>query len=273
MVIVLPPPSLWGSSSSFAASFTQQAIYSNRLIAEPRSTPRRISAVVTEPKLHSVTEQLDYRVYVATSPAELAGAANLRSHSFYSYPEDRSPMFVEKHRSMRAQDELRALTAKVAGKEFGFRRVACVVAACSEAALLDRSSDLDPSSAVAADDGRGPRYVIGTLDVNIGLRLPGEELSGRLPQSVDAGERRAYLSNVCVARAARRRGVGAKLVVEACSVAKGWGVEHLYVHVIADNTTAKDLYVRCGFDLEQEETSEIAHLLARPRRLLLHMDL
>lgn len=44
-----------------------------------------------------------------------------------------------------------------------------------------------------------------------------------LMQGKDAGERRAYLSNVCVDNAVRRRGVARKLIDEAKTLAKEWG--------------------------------------------------
>lgn len=51
------------------------------------------------------------------------------------------------------------------------------------------------------------------------------------------------------------------------------GVEHLYVHVVADNTPAHNLYLRAGYEQEAEETEAFAHSLRRPRRLILHKQL
>ncbi len=43
-----------------------------------------------------------------------------------------------------------------------------------------------------------------THNVCAGINLPGEQLVGRQPPSVSAKTERAYLSNVCVAKAVRR---------------------------------------------------------------------
>lgn len=51
------------------------------------------------------------------------------------------------------------------------------------------------------------------------------------------------------------------------------GVEHLYVHVVADNTPAHNLYLSLGYEQEAEETEAFARALRRPRRLLLHKQL
>ncbi|GLI59793.1 hypothetical protein VaNZ11_001757 [Volvox africanus] len=149
---------------------------------------------------------------------------------------------------------------------------------------LDQCAQLpaEPGAAVASTDARvsrppGPvlprprprRLVIGSLDLNVGHTLPSEELIGRNPQA-DPRRRRAYLSNVCVAPAARRLGIASALLRHAEDVARGSGVEWLYVHVVADNTPAVGLYCNTfGFQVEQSESEGFARSLQRPRRLLL----
>ena len=52
------------------------------------------------------------------------------------------------------------------------------------------------------------------------------------------------------------------------------GVKHLYVHVVADNRPALQLYCQsCRFEVEAEESPGQAQLLSRPKRLLLHRQL
>jgi ribosomal protein S18 acetylase RimI-like enzyme len=89
------------------------------------------------------------------------------------------------------------------------------------------------------------------------------------PQDGTAATRRAYLSNVCVAAAARRCGVGRALIAAAERAAAGMGVRHLYVHVVADNEAAAGLYVAAGFEVEAEGEA-YARALQRPRRKILH---
>ena len=163
---------------------------------------------------------------------------------------------------------------------------------------------LDPASLIPADAkcGAPPRLILGTLDVNQGSKLPAEELTGTFPgpedpvpagtdtredgEGTNAGEydpaedsgfegprpiryRRAYLSNVCVSATARRLGLGKKLIEASFEVARRWGVEHMYVHVEAENVGAKRFYEAEGFVVESEETEAFALSLSRPRRFLL----
>lgn len=74
--------------------------------------------------------------------------------------------------------------------------------------------------------------------------------------------------------AARRQGIASNLIEEACKLSLERGVEHMYVHVVADNEPARLLYENhCGFTIEQQENESTARALNRPRRLLLHRAL
>lgn len=100
---------------------------------------------------------------------------------------------------------------------------------------MQASQDMDLSTKLPADPAAGrsvAQLVVGSLDLNIGAVLPAEELVGRLPAE-DARTRRAYLSNVCVAKAARRQGIAQTLMAHAEREAAAAGVTHLYVHVVS----------------------------------------
>ena len=56
--------------------------------------------------------------------------------------------------------------------------------------------------------------------------------AGKLPKE-DAKTGRAYLSNVCVAQAARRRGIAEHLMMHAEAEARELGITQLYVHVVS----------------------------------------
>ena len=131
---------------------------------------------------------------------------------------------------------------------------------------------MDLSTKLPADPGSGrpmAELVIGSLDLNIGAVLPAEELVGKWPQE-GAATARAYLSNVCVAKAARRQGIAQKLMERAEREAVKAGVQHLYVHVVHENQPAILLYKQAlGFEVESEESVAFARNLQRPRRLLL----
>lgn len=69
----------------------------------------------------------------------------------------------------------------------------------------------------------------------------------------------AYLANVCVSPAVRRRAVGRHLLDNARATARTWGVEALYVHIMAVNERAQQFYEKHGFVVEKEESSNRAH--------------
>ena len=52
------------------------------------------------------------------------------------------------------------------------------------------------------------------------------------------------------------------------------GVQHMYVHVAADNEAAQHLYLHtCGFALEQQESASVGRLRGRSCHMLLHRQL
>lgn len=62
---------------------------------------------------------------------------------------------------------------------------------------------------------------------------------------VAAGE--AELLTLAVAPAARRRGLGRRLVAQALAAAQGAGAEAMFLEVAADNAPARALYAQAGF--------------------------
>ncbi|WIA08025.1 hypothetical protein OEZ85_007495 [Tetradesmus obliquus] len=224
--------------------------------------------------------QLQFSIRQASSPAELRAAGYLRAHSFYHYPPDRSEYSARMHRRMKGDAEWESVTRKVNGTEPDYKamRILCLIATvpdepgCPVAAAV--GSDMELSTKLPADAAAGStaQLVVGSLDINQGAVLPAEELVGRQPQESQA-QRRAYLSNICVAAGARRQGIAGALMAEAERVAAGLGVEHMYVHVVHDNAAAQQLYSSMGYEQETEETEGFARALRRPRRLLLHKQL
>ena len=119
-------------------------------------------------------------------------------------------------------------------------------------------------------------YAVATLDVNIGIKLPSEELIGTLPISLEcAATKRAYLSNVCTLKTLRQQGIALHLIQYAIdTVCRQHSIRHVYVHVVHTNEPALSLYTKhCGFEIESEEKPSVARALNRPRRLLLHRSL
>eukprot|EP00850_Spirogloea_muscicola_P013970 SM000097S24823 [mRNA] locus=s97:488529:490473:- [translate_table: standard] len=103
----------------------------------------------------------------------------------------------------------------------------------------------------------------------VGKSLPGEYLEGAHPTTSRAATRIAYVFNLCILKAARRRGVATTLMEEALLVARAMRISVLYVHVEAINSSAIALYKGLGYVVEQEESVSVEKRLERPRRLLL----
>jgi ribosomal protein S18 acetylase RimI-like enzyme len=116
---------------------------------------------------------------------------------------------------------------------------------CGTPSHAQAAVELDGAVTLPGSREGGAEVLVGTLDLNFGAVLPSEELVGALPSTSGSGGGagpagdglrvhmgRAYLSNVCVARAARRMGVAQLLMHAAEKEARAQGASHLYVHVV-----------------------------------------
>lgn len=162
--------------------------------------------------------------------------------------------------------EYEALKDRVRGMRIGFERVTCINATLPLSPSLVSAHELC-SSCKFLEDGEN-RVVVGTLDLNQCLSLA-NELTGKKPQGTGPDLKRAYLSNVCVAKELQRNGLGYTLISKSKEVAREWGITDLYVHVSVDNKAAQKLYEKSGFVYENEEPAWQARFLGRPRRFLL----
>lgn len=182
------------------------------------------------------------------------------------------------HQMMVAEEELNSLKAQRLDRMLQAgnagppqERSASLIALCAlpdlhpEHAQADGSScrgdassgdgDIDDRLRLS-DDGDTWQAAVGTLDLHAVRALPGEVLIGSCSNA-------AYLANVCTAKAARRRGVGERMLHAARELAAEWGVDGLYVHTMAVNEIAMAFYERNGFVVEKEETSNQAHYRGR----------
>ena len=83
----------------------------------------------------------------------------------------------------------------------------------------------------------------------------------------------AYLSNLAVKLECRRKGAAIQLL-EACDrVTLAWGFEDIYLHVLENNHSAKQLYAKSGYRLRDTDAGLTTWLLGQPRRLFLHKRL
>jgi ribosomal protein S18 acetylase RimI-like enzyme len=65
------------------------------------------------------------------------------------------------------------------------------------------------------------------------------------------------------------QGLAKHLVGASEILATQQGVKCLYVHVVQHNAAAKGLYLACGFEVEAEESVDLARKRQHERRLLL----
>lgn len=82
-----------------------------------------------------------------------------------------------------------------------------------------------------------------------------------------------YLSNLAVHTTRRRQGVAGKLLLSCEQIAKSWGFDDLFLHVLENNHQARQLYLKLGYQLERVDTSWSHWLFQQPRQLLLHKRL
>jgi ribosomal protein S18 acetylase RimI-like enzyme len=78
-----------------------------------------------------------------------------------------------------------------------------------------------------------------------------------------------YLFNLAVHPQWRRQGVAIQLLSAAESMAQRWGFQHLYLHVLENNSPARQLYQQYGYQFYRVEPGLRFWLMANPRRLLL----
>ncbi|MCY7321723.1 MAG: GNAT family N-acetyltransferase [Phormidesmis sp. CAN_BIN36] len=82
-----------------------------------------------------------------------------------------------------------------------------------------------------------------------------------------------YLSNLAVKLEGRRKGTAMQLL-EACDlVVSSWGFEDIYLHVLENNYSAKQLYAKSGYRLQDTDAGLTTWLLGQPRRFFLHKRL
>lgn len=235
----------------------------------------------------------------ASTVPEQRASSYLRAHSFAYYPSDRSEYARRSHMQMTADDAWRQIEDSLKSNEKRHAFVPLIATSTDIAPVQEllsqglhltiprevgcwmalyhvdtwhRKITMELNLGLFQMLQDSPEYVVGTLDITIGAKLPAEELIGYFPGNLEvAKSERAYLSNVCVLQTMRRMGIAKKLIEDACEVAYSQGVKHMYVHVVGNNTAAKKLYEdKCGFELEQSESATVARTLNRPKRLLLH---
>ncbi|KAK9828182.1 hypothetical protein WJX74_002235 [Apatococcus lobatus] len=224
--------------------------------------------------------RLELKIRTAsTSSAELRSIGALRGTCFSSCPAGRSALAAQLHRRMMADNEWDSIEDKVHGKDVAFKGLTVVPIMAT--LKLEEGMPASLADALATEIGLQYQipessgytaWCVGSLDLNIGARLPSEEVTGCLPgNELEAQRSRAYLSNVCVTPCMRKQGIAQDLIQHAKGEARGRGVAFLYVHVVPSNEAARNLYLASGFSVENQESVAFARSLNRlPREILLH---
>lgn len=114
-------------------------------------------------------------------------------------------------------------------------------------------------AAIAPDRYSRQPTVVGTVEV--AYRQPGLWSFNR--------PRQVYLSNLAVREGCRRQGVARRLLRTAEKLSLDWGFQELSLHVMTDNTRARQLYQTMGYQLQQAEPTLFSLLNLQPSRLLL----
>jgi len=95
------------------------------------------------------------------------------------------------------------------------------------------------------------------------------ELSLRTVYGWQGKRKYPYISNLAVSKSYRRHGVASKLLCKCEQIAKYWGFNQLYLHVLADNSIGRQLYLNNGYTIHQIETDLYSLFIPSKRRLLL----
>ena len=105
--------------------------------------------------------------------------------------------------------------------------------------------------------------VVGTVEVQIQQSNSWLGLTGRY----------GYLSNLTVDSRYRRSGLAAALLQSCAQQVIAWDEEQLLLHVMAENTSARRLYLRSGYQIQSRTQGLFFFTGKRNERLLLNRSL
>ncbi|KAL4284483.1 hypothetical protein GQ457_16G002450 [Hibiscus cannabinus] len=107
------------------------------------------------------------------------------------------------------------------------------------------------------------KSVVGTLDFSIRHLLHGESFPGEREKHMFCSISRTnlnkyvYVSNLCVAKSARRQSIASNMLYFVIQSARSKGVEPVYVHVHRNNEPALELYEKIGFEMVEMANSQL----------------
>ncbi|GLJ39667.1 hypothetical protein SUGI_0810940 [Cryptomeria japonica] len=184
-------------------------------------------------------------------------AAWLRAESHWE--DQRHLRYVDSHKRQFAEQEFNALKRRCFGRDGHYLKCFCIVAVKKEVKIKRR---------IVLNS------IVGTLDLSIrqllqGETFPGEQAGSSIYMSGSksgCSHRYGYVANVCVAKFARRQGIGSNMLQLAIEIAKSSGLKDVFVHVNTNNKIAQQLYRNIGFKVVEAATS---NSLGEQKQLLL----
>ncbi|KAK9697347.1 hypothetical protein RND81_08G031600 [Saponaria officinalis] len=182
----------------------------------------------------------DYVAREALLDEEYWTAAWLRAESHWK---DRAnDRYADSYKRQFAEQEFNALKRKCKG--YIGQKTNCIVAVRKEEKNIKRSVI---------------KSVVGTLDLSIKNLLLGESFPGEKGSNNQRKQnsKYGYVSNLCVAKSARRKGIAINMLTFAIESAISYGAETIFVHVHRKNTAAQQLYQKLGFQIVDEATHDL----------------
>ncbi|XP_071736275.1 GCN5-related N-acetyltransferase 6, chloroplastic-like isoform X2 [Rutidosis leptorrhynchoides] len=152
-----------------------------------------------------------------------------------------------------ADQEFKALKKRCSGQEGNSLQSFCLVAVKKEVKNIKRTV---------------LNSIVGTMDLSIRQYLQGETYPGLKKQCYVLASKQpydahkyAYISNVVVAKYARRCGIASNMLCLGTHIATAVGMKKLFVHVDTDNEPARELYRKVGFQFVTTDDTSNNRLL------------
>ncbi|XVE53997.1 hypothetical protein DITRI_Ditri03aG0047300 [Diplodiscus trichospermus] len=200
-------------------------------------------------------KRLEFGKFVAREALldeEFWTAAWLRAESHWEHR--RGERYVDSFKRKFAEQEFNAIKSRYRSQHG--QSNTCVVAVRKEESNVKRTV---------------LKSVVGTLDFSIRHLLHGESFPGEREKHHFCSINRkhlnkyVYVSNLCVAKSARRQGIASNMLYFVIETARSSGVENVYVHVHRNNRPALELYENFGFEMVEMASS---HLVEQDMYLL-----
>lgn len=115
--------------------------------------------------------------------------------------------------------------------------------------------------------------LVGTVEVDVRHSLPWAPGGSWRSSELGSLPTYPYVSNLAVSPTARRRGIARHLLQMGEQTARHWGFSKIYLHVLENNSQARQLYAEVGYRQVRVDHHWLGKLMGRPRQLFLEKDL